>query len=109
MNKITRFKEKSITIDGIIGTIRQLETNSRCEFIYRDKNAIKSSIINKNMLAYNGQEYFIKPDYKARFDRNTQTHDVVIWHWSGCYPNGEYIRRELVLEQAERKSIDSNF
>jgi len=102
MNRITRFKEKNITIDGITGTIMQLENNSRCEFIYRDENSIKSSIINKNMVANNGQEYFIKPDYKERFNRDTQTHYEIIAHWSGYYPNGEYIRREVALEKAER-------
>ncbi len=82
----------------------QLEPNSRCEFIYRDKNAIKSIAINKNMLAFDGQEYFIKSDYKDMFNRNIQTHYTAIIHWSGYYPNGEYVRREMVLEKSERSA-----
>lgn len=104
MNRITRFKEKSITIDGLIGTIMQLEKNGRCEFIYRNQNAINSSTINKHMLSYNGKEYKIKPTHEYIFNRYKQTHYEAIVSWGAYYPNGEYIRRDFALQKAEKKS-----
>ena len=101
MKKITRFEDKKITIDGIVGTIYRTTETGFCEFVYRNDGVINSIRVAATYLkAISECSYKIREQFSVINDRHKQTHYPSIEHWSGCYPCGEYIMRDESLTKA---------
>lgn len=101
MRKITRFEGKSVTIDGVVGTIHQPKENGFCEFVYRDEGTIESVRVARKYLSVRGTgNYRVHTKYLEVVQGSKRRYYKELQNWSGSYPNGDYAGRDQDLKCA---------